>query len=801
MSEKSHKLAIAVLTGGPSLERGISLNSARSVLDHLDGDMIEIVPIYFDHKKNPYKISKSQLYSNTPSDFDYKLAQNGTPLNRESLIKLLKSTDIVFPAMHGAFGEDGEIQSLLEENNIKFLGSDSKACKKSFDKYEANRLLHEGGFDALPSALLKIYSKDNLEIAKEFFKKNKVKRVIVKPATGGSSIGVFSATTPIHALQKAETIFSKRMDTRVVIEPFMEGKEFTVIVLQNSFGIPVAILPTEIEMAFHEGRIFDFRKKYLPTNQVKYHCPPQFSDDIVEKIRRQAEQIFSMYGMKDFARFDGWVINDSEIRFSDFNTISGMEQNSFLFQQASRIGMSHGDLLKYIVKNSCKRQKIDFPEEVKKGSNLKKKPVRVIFGGKTSERQVSLMSGTNVWLKLRKSDIYESKPFLLDFDNNVWELPYSLILNHTVEEIIENAKNAERNQGRIARLVGVVLEELKLEKGEYSEPFFVPKKTTLANFIKESKFVFIGLHGGMGEDGTIQKLLAESGVKYNGSDSEVSRLCMDKFATGEFIRNAAIEGVTIATQKVLPFNKIKNYLNSTALWDELTQELDAKTLIVKPKDDGCSTGIAHLYTHVDLGEYMKHMVRCDSHIPAGTLKNQENILEMPGSILRDVLFEKFVETDNVQVKGNQLKYKRVSGLVEVTIGILEKGLPASKAGKKLHALNPSITIAEGEVLSLEEKFQGGTGVNLTPPPKEIVSPKALANAKSLIEKLGEKIGLQGYARIDAFMNVKTGELSVIEVNTLPGLTPSTVLYHQGLAEDPQILPKELLELIIKNAGY
>ncbi|MBS3922924.1 MAG: hypothetical protein KGZ37_07260, partial [Nitrosarchaeum sp.] len=136
-----------------------------------------------------------------------------------------------------------------------------------------------------------------------------------------------------------------------------------------------------------------------------------------------------------------------------------------------------------------------------------------------------------------------------------------------------------------------------------------------------------------------------------------------------------------------------------------------------------------------------------------------------------------------------------------TIGILEKGLPASKAGKKLHALNPSITIAEGEVLSLEEKFQGGTGVNLTPPPKEIVSPKALANAKSLIEKLGEKIGLQGYARIDAFMNVKTGELSVIEVNTLPGLTPSTVLYHQGLAEDPQILPKELLELIIKNAGY
>jgi D-alanine-D-alanine ligase-like ATP-grasp enzyme len=404
------------------------------------------------------------------------------------------------------------------------------------------------------------------------------------------------------------------------------------------------------------------------------------------------------------------------------------------------------------------------------------------------------MSGTNVWLKLRKSDIYEPKPFLLDFDNNVWELPYSLILNHTVEEIIENAKSAEKSQGRIAKLVNVVLEELKLESHEYSEPFFVPKKTTLANFIKNSKFVFIGLHGGMGEDGTIQKMLTEAGVKYNGSGYEVSHLCMDKFATGEFIRNANIQGVTIASQKVLPFNKIKNYLDSTLLWDQLTEELEAKTLIVKPKDDGCSTGIAHLYAHTDLGEYMKYMVRCDSHIPAGTLKNQDNILEMPGAVMKDVLFEKFVETDNVQVKGNQLKYKRVSGMVEVTIGILERG-------KSLHALNPSITIAEGEVLSLEEKFQGGTGVNLTPPPKEIVSPKAVETAKSLIEKLGEKIGLRGYARIDAFMNVKTGELSVIEVNTLPGLTPSTVLYHQGLAEEPQIFPKELLETIIKNTGY
>src|SRR3990167_11123700 len=123
------KLKIALLTGGPSLERGISLNSARSVLDHLSGDDIEIVPIYFDYKKRAYKISSAELYSNTPSDFDFKLTQNFSPLTQKSLIKILKSVDLVFPAMHGPFGEDGEIQKFLEKNGISFVGSGSEACK------------------------------------------------------------------------------------------------------------------------------------------------------------------------------------------------------------------------------------------------------------------------------------------------------------------------------------------------------------------------------------------------------------------------------------------------------------------------------------------------------------------------------------------------------------------------------------------------------------------------------------------------------------------------------------------------
>src|SRR3989338_7281536 len=136
-----NKTRVALLCGGPSLERGISLNSARSLLDHLGSLDVDIIPIYFNEQKKPYKISTAQLYSNTPSDFDFKLGGASKELSESALVRILKSVTIVFPCMHGAFGEDGEIQGFLEKYNISFLGSDSESCKKSFDKYKSNEYI------------------------------------------------------------------------------------------------------------------------------------------------------------------------------------------------------------------------------------------------------------------------------------------------------------------------------------------------------------------------------------------------------------------------------------------------------------------------------------------------------------------------------------------------------------------------------------------------------------------------------------------------------------------------------------
>ena len=112
------------LCGGPSEERNISLNSARSVYDHLESDFdISIIFINSDLKK--YMINGGFLYSNTTSDFDFKLASEGYILSEFEFIEKIKENDIVFPIMHGKFAEDGQIQKILENINVPFIGSGS----------------------------------------------------------------------------------------------------------------------------------------------------------------------------------------------------------------------------------------------------------------------------------------------------------------------------------------------------------------------------------------------------------------------------------------------------------------------------------------------------------------------------------------------------------------------------------------------------------------------------------------------------------------------------------------------------
>lgn len=776
-------LKIALFCGGVTQERGISLNSARSFLDHISPYAVQLSIYYLNPHNQFYRLTSGQLYSNTPSDFDFKLSQENNCLSPELLLNELQFIDLVFPLIHGKFGEDGELQKWLETHKIPFVGSSSIACYNVFNKYRAKMLLTKNGFNTLP--FQQIDRPDtNLN---PFFQK--FEKAIIKPTESGSSIGVKFASTPQMAKQAIESLWNLGF-RELILEPYCEDSEFTVCVVESHLGSPTALLPIEINTNKEEGSFLDYRKKYLPNEQTRYYCPPRYSPDLTESIRLEASRLFKCAGLSDFARIDGWAAKDGTIRISDINPISGMEQNSFLFQQASRIGMSHSELLGYIIENALKRAGNRNHLSRIKPLNQTKKAIYILMGGSTSERQVSLMSGTNVWLKLLHSDKFDPIPFLWDTSRSIWQLPYSHALHHTVEEMTENC----RATPEILPQVNAIRANLALSPLSHLQ---TPRKMNLKAWMLEAKeknaFAFLALHGGKGEDGSLQETLQRFNIPFNGSDALGSRICMDKHRTARTI--AALQN-----PHILPMNQI-SILPSTFFnqshdqwikkWNRFQKKLKSKHLIIKPQSDGCSTGVSRLESFEDFATYLECIRSGKGFIPAHTLKNQPSIIEMPKSKKGRYLIEPFISTDKVFIEKTTLHHTPISGWCEMTIGVLENL-------DKYTALNPSLTVTESHVLSLEEKFQGGTGINITPPPDSILSPSALHKVQASACLVAKALKIQGYARLDLFVECASGTIRVIEANTLPALTPSTVLYHQALSMPVPIPPKALIEQFIAN---
>ncbi|KAL4572453.1 hypothetical protein LXL04_019230 [Taraxacum kok-saghyz] len=863
--EKGRVLKVGLICGGPSAERGISLNSARSVLDHIQGDDLHVSCYYIDPHLNAYAISSAQVYSNTPADFDFKLESlaQGFETLTEFAEHLAASVDIVFPVIHGRFGEDGGIQELLEKSNVPFVGTGSKECRTAFDKarlfYDASLELKRQGFITVPNFVLQGDELDESGLSR-WFSNNKLDansgKVVVKPTRAGSSIGVTVAYGVADSLTKVREIISEGIDDKVLVEIFLGGgREFTAIVLDVGSDFnqqPVVFLPTEVELQSIDSgdiserdAIFNYRRKYLPTQQVVYHTPPRFPLDVIHKIREGASILFKRLGLRDFARIDGWFLPPSStmmsssssegndfgktesgtVIFTDINLISGMEQTSFLFQQASKVGFSHSNILRTIIQHACMRSptlasyctKSNPSQTTSKSSkNDALKKVFVIFGGDTSERQVSLMSGTNVWLNLQVSGDLEVTPCLLAPGNDtgsrtVWSLPYSLVLRHTTEEVLDACTEAlePARAALTSHLRSQVMEEIVngLKKHDWFKGFDIsdeqPIKFTLENWINLAKkvqaTVFIAVHGGIGEDGTLQSLLEAEKVPYTGPGFSASKICMDKVATSLAVKNLTSFGVLTINKEVKRKEDLLN-TSSCDVWDDVTSKLQCETLCIKPARDGCSTGVARLCCANDLGVYVKALENCLPRIPPNSLAKAHGVIEMPVPPPEYLIFEPFIETDEITIMSkskNKNKNENVGLLwegrsrwVEITVGVI------GKQGS-MRSLMPSVTVKEsGDILSLEEKFQGGTGINLTPPPLSIMSTEALIKCKERIELIANTLELEGFSRIDAFVNVDNGEVLVIEVNTVPGMTPSTVLIHQALAEEPPVYPHRFFRTLL-----
>jgi len=322
----------------------------------------------------------------------------------------------------------------------------------------------------------------------------------------------------------------------------------------------------------------------------------------------------------------------------------------------------------------------------------KKLRVGVIMGGMSSEKEVSLESGRNIFAKMDRKK-YDPVPIFMDSRGAFWEIPVKLVMRNSTRDVETDLKE---------EATPIAYEGLK----------------------SRVDLVYIGLHGKYGEDGCLQGLLELLGIPYTGSGVLGSALGMDKYVCRRLF---AMSGIDVPG--TLPVDRRAwDSGDKEALLDRLAKEVGFPC-VIKPTREGCSTAVKKVVSKEGVPEALIGAFQWDN----------------------TALVEEFIEG------------------MEVTCGVLGNDDP--------FALTPSEAIPTQDILSLEDKFLYGQGENKTP---ARVSEHVLKSIQDVAVRAYKTLGLKGYARVDMFVR-KDGRVTVLEPNTLPGMTPSTVLFHQAAA--------------------
>lgn len=567
-------------------------------------------------------------------------------------------------------------------------------------------------------------------------------------------------------------------ESTVMIEGFIEGKEFSCIVLEDtdSNNKAIALPPTEIRKG---KELFDYRSKYLPGLSRKI-TPIEVPDEQINAIRKECERLFSELCFDVYARIDGFLSKDGKVFLNDPNTTSGMMPSSFFFHQAAEIGLTPSQFLTYIIRTSLSKriknskgasvyepllQKLDTFLHNEKNAVNNKIPVAVVLGGYSSERHISVESGRNIFEKLASSEKYTPIPVFLTGDNAnhlMYQIPINALLKDNADDIKDKI-----NHWKIHPVVKQIIEECSTITGKYGSPnnLIAPKQLSYSDLSKLVKQVFIALHGRPGEDGAVQEQLEKVGLTYNGSGKESSSITIDKYRTNEILMK---NGFLAAKHCLISNDDWKN--NKEKIKQTLQNDY-VYPLIAKPVDDGCSSAVKKIKNFEEFEAFATLIFRATEEFDAKAaeklhIKPKE---EFPQKqvILVEELISKNGAKHFLEITGGMLTKLNANGEVEYEV------FEASEA------------LAEGDILSLEEKFLAGQGQNITPArysrdekERQLISNKV----KETLGAAAKVLNIVGYCRIDAFVrifDVNRVEVIFIEVNSLPGMTPATCIYHQA----------------------
>lgn len=713
------KLRVGVLMGGKSIEKEVSFNSGRTICDHLDTMRYTIVPLFQTTTNELFVLPWHFLHRGKISDFLNRLSSEAEHIKWDDL---KNRVDFIYIATHGRYAEDGTLQGFLEVLGIPYLGSKTLGSALGMDKIMQKEFLSINGI-SVPQGIVvtptqiadfPTYEKD----IKEALKTKKIALpYIVKPYKEGSSFGISIVSHDqdfAGALIKA-CYADERSAQAVIVEEKIEGMEFSCITITDyKTNTLIALPPTEV-VADPAVGIFDYEQKYMPGRATEF-TPARCSNEIQEKIQQACIKAMHALSMSNLSRIDGFVKSDGTIVIVDPNTLSGMAPASFLFREAAYINISHTQLINHLIETELQSYgMLDaiLAQEKKDAEimNIQKIRVGILMGGPSNEREISLESGRNIAYKLSPHK-YQAFPLFVNKQMELFPLtPQLLVLNSTaqIEKEIDPATK-------------IAWDDL----------------ATLVDFI------FIGLHGGPGENGAVQGTLEMLEIPYNGSSVLASALCMDKYKTTQYLHAQGFE-----VPKGLLVNKQEWLINKTRIIASIMQLLSLP-LIVKPHDDGCSVMVQKIKNETDLITAIELILASD--------------------------------------KEHALVEEYIVGM-ELTIGVVGNDQP--------RALPPSQAVCASEILSIEEKFLPGAGENQTPAP---LSAPALALVQKTMEEVYKAVGAKGYARIDCFYQnadqspTKKERVIILEVNTLPGMTPATCIFHQ--AAEIGIKPMDFVDLII-----
>ena len=354
MADEQHrKIRVALLFGGRSGEHAISAATAAGVMKAIDREKYDVLPV---------GITREGQWVLTAGDASrFELAAGRLPEvtsdSGKELVGLsdVGEIDVVFPLLHGPFGEDGTVQGLLEIGGVRYVGCGVLASAVGMDKHYMKLVFAGHGLPVGPYVVIqpREWEQRQSEVVARVSEQLKFP-VFVKPARAGSSLGVTrvdDVTGLVEAIEGA-----RFHDPKVLVEQGIAGREIECAVLGGRGGVaPRASVPGEIVVDHGEADFYDFEEKYSSDSHARTDAPADLPAEVAEKVRDMAVRAFEAIGGEGIARVDVFVTPEGEAVINEINTMPGFTPISMYPKLWEATGVSYPELIDELIQLALER--------------------------------------------------------------------------------------------------------------------------------------------------------------------------------------------------------------------------------------------------------------------------------------------------------------------------------------------------------------------------------------------------------------------------------------------------------------